>query len=92
MGSFHKHNFGFTINPLPEPGTKVAINISHIPLLFEGLNLPVEIATASAFRKGSNPVPLSSCTVYAHFDTGASITSIDFSLAKSLNLLPIAWP
>jgi hypothetical protein len=53
-----------------------------------GLNIPVEISTASVFRKGPDPAPLSSIVVNAHFDTGASITSIDTSLAKYLNLLP----
>jgi hypothetical protein len=86
--SFQHHNFGFTINPPPPPGTKVTLNISPTPLFLSGLNIPVELSTASAFRTIPSPPPLSSIVVMAHFDTGASITSIDIDLAKHLNLIP----
>jgi hypothetical protein len=88
MGLFQHHNFGFNINPPLPPGTKVAVSISPNPLFLSGLNIPVEISTATAFRTIPSPPPLSSVVVMAHFDTGATITSIDIDLAKHLKLIP----
>lgn len=89
MGSLRHHNFGFNINPPLPQGTQVSINMSYVPLLISGLNVPVEISTATAFRTTPNPPPLSSIVVMAHFDTGASVTSIDITLAKHLKLIPM---
>ncbi|MCL2441083.1 MAG: retropepsin-like domain-containing protein [Treponema sp.] len=86
MANFHHHNIGFQITPTPPKGTQLGLNLSPIPLFQNGFNIPVEISTASAFRKPPINLPLSSIVVMAHFDTGASITSIDINLAKYLKL------
>jgi len=63
--------------------------LSPIPLFDRGLNLPVEISTASIFRNSPLNVPLSSIAVTALFDTGATYTAIDIGLARHLNLFAI---
>lgn len=87
MGLYQRHSIGFNINPAPPAGTQVAVNISHVPLSLMGLNIPVEISTASAFRNSPSSQQLSTIVVVAHFDTGATITSIDIDLARHLNLV-----
>jgi len=89
MATFHHHNIGFQITPTPPVGTQLGINISPIPLFQNGLNIPVEISTASLFRNPPINSPLSSIVVMAHFDTGASVTSIDINLANHLKLLSV---
>ena len=74
--------------PLPA-GTHLAAVYSSLPLLQSGFCLPVEISTASVFRRSPQNCPLSSVVVTALFDTGASSTSIDIKLAQSLNLFAI---
>jgi hypothetical protein len=87
MGILTLHNVGFSFAPPLPVGTKVALDVSPASLYRLGFNIPVEILTASLYRKPPVDMPLSSITVMAHFDTGASITSIDISLAKYLNLI-----
>jgi hypothetical protein len=79
--------FGLKINPPPPKDTHVTVDFSPLPLLQSGFNLPVEISTASLFRNPPLNMPFYSIVVMAHFDTGASSTSIDIDLAKHLNLL-----
>lgn len=86
MAIFHQHAFDFAMNPPPPHGTELAVHFSPIPLQEFGLNLPVEISTATIFRNPPLSVPLSSIAVTAHFDTGASVTAIDIGLADHLNL------
>jgi len=88
MGFFSYINVQFNLTPPPIPGTKIVLKLDPFPLLSTGLNIPVELSTAEVFRKSPNPIPLSSIVVMGHFDTGASNTSIDISLAKHLNLIP----
>ncbi|MDR0302314.1 MAG: retropepsin-like domain-containing protein [Treponema sp.] len=66
-----------------------AVEFSPLPLFQSGFNLLVEISTASIFKNPPLNIPLSTITVMAHFDTGASYTSIDIELAKHLKLLAI---
>lgn len=86
MAIFHQHAFDFAMNPPPPQGTELAVHFSPIPLQEFGLNLPVEISTATVFRNPPLSAPLFSIAVTAHFDTGASSTAIDIDLAKHLNL------
>jgi hypothetical protein len=58
-----------------------------MPLRLTGMNIPVEISTAAVFKNPPNNVLPSSIPTMAHFDTGASKTSIDINLAKHLNLV-----
>ena len=89
MGSLRLHNIGLqTIPPLPI-NTRVAINMSPFPLVFNGLNIPVIISTASAYRLPNEPNSIKTTQILAHFDTGATKTSIDIELAKQLSLIPI---
>jgi hypothetical protein len=87
MAIFNQHTFGIKITPPPPDGTHVVADFSPRALQQVGFNLPVEISTASIFRKPPLNMPLLSIVVIAHFDTGASVTSIDMELAKHLNLL-----
>jgi hypothetical protein len=87
MAIFNQHAFGIKITPPPPDGTHVVADFSPGNLQQFGFNLPVEISTASIFRKPPLNIPLSSIVVIAHFDTGASVTSIDIELAKHLNFL-----
>jgi hypothetical protein len=87
MGIFNHLNFGLNINqPLPE-GLKISPKIDNITLRRKGMNIPVELSTAAVFQQPPNNTPISSVLVMAHLDTGASITSIDITLAKHLNLI-----
>jgi hypothetical protein len=56
-------------------------------LLSMGMNIPIEISTATVFKNPPNNALPSSILAMAHLDTGASITSIDMSLAKHLKLI-----
>ena len=89
MGSIRLHNFGFQTSPPLPPDVKVAINITPFPLMFDGLNLPVIISTASAYSMPNDPQKIKTTQILAHFDTGATKTSIDIGLAKEMNLIPI---
>ena len=89
MGSFRIQNFGFRLDPPPPQSTNVSIQISPLPLIFEGVNLPVFISTASAYRLPNDPGSVRAIQILAHFDTGATKTSIDTALAKQLNLIPV---
>jgi hypothetical protein len=88
VGIFTYYNFGFNITPPPPPGSKISAKIDGTQLCLTGLNIPVELSTATVFRKPVNGVSPSSVLAMAHFDTGASITSIDIALAKHLKLFP----
>ena len=87
MAVFNHHAISFKISPTPKENTSVTVDFSPIPLLQHGFNLPVEISTATVFRESPLSFPLSSMVVMAHFDTGASSTSIDINLAKHMDLL-----
>jgi len=89
MGSYRLHSFGINIEPPLQKDTKFSLDVSHIPLLHNGLNMNVIVSTASIFGLHNIPHSIISAQVLAHFDTGASITSIDIELAKQLNLVPI---
>jgi hypothetical protein len=89
MGSFRLHNIGFQTSPPLPPNTKITINTAPFPLMFDGLNLPVLISTSSAYRSHTEPHSIKTSQILAHFDTGATKTSIDIDLAKELNLFPI---
>jgi hypothetical protein len=87
MGIYNHLNFGLSINqPLPE-GLRISTKVDPMQLRLMGMNIPVEISTATVFIKPPNNVSPSSILTMAHLDTGASITSIDINLAKHLNLI-----
>ena len=87
MGSIRSHSINLqTIPPLPS-GTRVNFKISPVPLMLGGFDIPVIVSTASAYQIPNNPQPVKSIQILAHFDTGASKTSIDIELAKQLELV-----
>jgi len=88
MGSYRSHSFNLHIDPPLQKDSKVVFEISPIPLLFSGLNISVIISNTSIFSLPDKNLPFNSAQILAHFDTGASITSIDLELAKQLNLIP----
>jgi hypothetical protein len=89
MGSFRLHNIGLQTSPPLPANTKISILTAPFPLMFDGFNFPVLISTASAYQSPINPHSIKTAQILAHFDTGASKTSIDVELAKKLNLIPI---
>jgi hypothetical protein len=87
MGIFSYLNVGFKINqPLPA-GLGISAKVDPLHLRLTGMNIVVEISTATVFRKPPNSIAISSILTMAHLDTGASKTSIDINLAKHLNLV-----
>ena len=86
MGIFAQHTFGINITPPLADGTHIGVDFSPINLLRAGFNFPVEISIASILRKPPLNMPFSSIITIAHFDTGASVTSIDIELANYLHL------
>lgn len=74
-------NIGINITPPPQKGTTIGLQYTPIPLAQLGLNMIMELSTASAFLNIVNPPIRKNITVMAHLDTGASLTSIDHSLA-----------
>ncbi|MDR1829560.1 MAG: retroviral-like aspartic protease family protein [Candidatus Fibromonas sp.] len=90
MGSFHSQPFSLNITPALSSDAQVGVVVSPLQLLMSGLNLQVAISTASADLQnpGFDKNSISAEVVIAHFDTGASRTSIDIKLAKKLKLMP----
>jgi len=88
MGSFRLQNIGFQTSPPLPQNTKVVLNTSPLPLMLNGVNIPVIISTASVYRLPNDPSSVKTAQILAHFDTGATKTSIDIGLAKQLNLIP----
>ena len=89
MGSIRWHSVGFQIVPPAPEGTTVNFKYSNVPLMLNGFNIPVLISTATAYHLQNNSQPVEVAQIFAHFDTGATKTSIDIELAKQLNLIPI---
>jgi hypothetical protein len=89
MGHFRLLSIGFNITPPPPEGTIFSTKIGSAPLCFMGMNIPVEISTATVFKNPPQNISPSSVLTMAHLDTGASVTSIDIALAKYLNLVPM---
>jgi len=56
--------------------------------MLDGLNISVLVSTASVYRT-PNDLSVNSSQILAHFDTGATKTSIDIGLARLLDLIPI---
>ena len=88
MGSYRVHNFGLNIDPPLQKETKFSLDLSPVPLLLNGLNMNVIVSTSSIFSLRNTSHSIESVQILAHFDTGASITSIDLEIAKQLNLIP----
>jgi hypothetical protein len=89
MSIIHEYKIGLKVNPPPPEGTHFTVEFTPLPLIQSGFNMPVEISTASIFKNPPLNMPPLSIIVMAHFDTGASSTSIDIELAKHLNLIGI---
>jgi hypothetical protein len=89
MGSAQYHSVGVEVQP-PLPEDRVAqVRFSPLPLGKQGFNIPVEISTASIFRQPPTPLPLNTLIVMAHFDTGATITSLSLALAQKLGFVSV---
>lgn len=76
--------------PLQE-GTQLRLVFSHIPLARSGFNIPVLISVPASpsTPNQETQTEVKSVSIMAHFDTGASITSIDKKLAEYLALIPV---
>ncbi len=80
----HSNHFNIAFNQ-----TQQGLGVFHTPQLLAnlGLNLLVELSTASAFTNKN--IEKKSCSILGLVDTGATRTSIDKTLAQQLNLIPI---
>lgn len=88
MSHYNHFSFGYSATPQLPQGTKIGFTNGPGPLRNQGLNLLVEIAPASAFvHQQSNSSKAMTFTTMAHFDTGATLTTIDINLAKHLHLI-----
>jgi hypothetical protein len=86
MGAIISHKpILHTVPPLAEV-TEVTVLFRPDILFNDGLNIPVEISVANIFLSSNPDKKYKSAIVLAHFDTGASSTSIDLSLAEELGL------
>ena len=88
MGSHS--SFGINLHskpPIPKD-TQFAISLSPESLVLSGLNMVAVISTATVNRPPNDLNVMQSAQVVAHFDTGATKTSIDIELAKKLSLIP----
>ncbi len=82
----HSNHFHIVLNQTPNGNVA---GISHTPNILAnlGLNLLVELSTASAFSNKN--IEKKYCSAMGLVDTGATRTSIDTHLAQYLNLIPI---
>ncbi len=89
MAHFNQFSINFQINPPLQAGTSVGVQQSPHALVSKGLNMLVEVSTATAFvtQQPAAPTQRRTIAVMAHFDTGASLTTIDQNLAAHLNLV-----
>lgn len=78
-----------TVTPPPVEGTQVNVAHEHFSLMHFGFNLLVEISPAGLLVERQKSVSNNSITVVGHFDTGASRTAIDTSVARHLKLTSI---
>jgi hypothetical protein len=84
VGTLRSPNIEFCIGD-----THTGRHFSPAPLLRCGMNIPVIVSASSAYLMTPNAVQGVRLTVLAHLDTGASVTSIDITLARHIGLLPI---
>jgi hypothetical protein len=85
MAHINHFNADIQINPTPRPGTSLGMRFTPLPLRGKGLNIAVEISTSQFFV--AQKQPRQSITLMGHLDTGASLTTIDNSLASHLGLV-----
>jgi hypothetical protein len=89
MGSLYCPNITLNIQPPPPPDAKIGLGFSPSHLADCGLNFPVAVFPSKAAPPDDkSEEPTQSAVVYAHFDTGATISSIDRGLAAYLKLKP----
>ena len=69
-------------------GAKLQLSFDHVPLMHQGFNIVVSISAPKS-HDPSKEQDIKTATVMAHFDTGASRTSIDTKLANFLGLVPV---
>jgi hypothetical protein len=88
MALFNTIMTNIHIQPPPAPGTRVAVAYNPLTLQTQGFNMQVLIT--ETVPQNSKIVP-KSVVIMGHFDTGASISSIDIRLAEFLGLAPIGF-
>ena len=85
----HYFNFNYSFKRDSSDPTKILLPPLHTPQTMrkEGFNLLVEIRGSSVDAAMTKKEQAKTLTVYAHFDTGASQTSIDNRIAQYLKLI-----
>jgi hypothetical protein len=86
MAHITQSSYDIKANPPLPLGTQISLSHGPQPLLSLGFNMPVLLTGIPLDKDKPNQ---KSMLVMAHFDTGASITSIDEKIAAALNLFPI---
>jgi len=86
----HLCHFNYSANLNPQPLVPTSVGIMQTPhsLMISGFNLLIEVTTASAIVNQARTQTLRrAIPVMAHFDTGASLTTIDAQLATHLGII-----
>ena len=89
MAQFSYFHPNISITPLPSQQTRANLSFSPVPLSVFGLNIAVSVSTPSLEKLQNPNVEIRTATILAHFDTGASKTSIDTALAERLGLVAV---
>ena len=89
MAQVHHFSTRINISPALPEDTTVKMFISPNELMKTGFNIPVSISTPSSIKSANPDAEINSVVVMAHFDTGASKTSIDQRLAEYLHLTAV---
>jgi hypothetical protein len=89
LGLLYLPNISVHITPTPPPDADVTFIASPKSLADGGLNFPVAIHPSKHSPAGVDSVgDTPPMVVFAHLDTGASISAIDIGLAKYMKLSP----
>lgn len=91
MAVFNFTSFSINSNAKIPPDIKISISQNPTALLQFGFNMNVELCLATAFQKPGDQTPRKTIQIVGHFDTGASMTSIDEKLAPLLGLVPTGY-
>lgn len=89
MAHIHKMSVQIQVNPPIQAETQMNLSFSPEELAKNGFNLPVSISASSLLKQSNQAADAKTVTVMAHFDTGASRTSIDTRLAEYMGLTPV---
>lgn len=89
MAHMQNMSVQFQTSPPLAPRTKINLSFAPQPLAQVGFNFLVSISASSLLKRTNPTAEAKTAVVMAHFDTGASQTSIDTTLADYIALTPV---